>query len=235
MPNTYFQFKQFRIEQDQAGMKVTTDGCLFGALIDPDQEGPILDIGTGTGLLSLMLAQRTSASIEAIEIEEQVAKQAAENMAASPWADRLSVHHTSLQKFNIKEKYKQIVSNPPFFKHNSPSNSQKRNLAIHSDLLPMEKLLEKSLALLDQEGSLSLMYPPYEMGVFIKAAVNKGLFLQKQVLVHNLSQDAPIRSICTFSQQQSKSFIQKEISIRNENNEYTEEFRVLLKDYYLRL
>lgn len=216
-------------------MKVTTDGCLFGALIDPDQEGPILDIGTGTGLLSLMLAQRTSASIEAIEIDQQVAKQAAENMTVSPWPDRLSVHHTSLQEFDAKKKYKQIVSNPPFFKQNSPSNSQKRNLAIHSDLLPMENLLEKSLALLDQEGTLWLMYPTYEMGVFIKAAANKGLFLQKQVLVQNRPKDLPIRSMCSFSQQQSKSPIQKEISIRSEDNEYTEEFRVLLKDYYLHL
>lgn len=235
MPNSHFQFKQFRIEQDQAGMKVTTDGCLFGALIDADQEGPILDIGTGTGLLSLMLAQRTKAIIDAIEIDADVAKQASENMAASSWSVRLVAHQTSLQNFEPKKKYKQIISNPPFFKGNSPSSSKKRNIAIHSDLLPMGNLLERSLNLLDQNGSLWLMYPPHEMSIFIDKAVDKGLYLQKQTLVTNRPGEIPIRSVCSFAQIQPLSPIKTKLSIRRENNEYTEEFKVLLKDYYLHL
>ena len=216
-------------------MKVTTDGCLFGALIDPDQEGPILDIGTGTGLLSLMLAQRTLATIDGIEIDAGVAKQASENMTTSPWSSRLTTHHTSLQKFEPRKKYKQIISNPPFFKNNSPSSSKKRTLAIHSDLLPMDNLLELSLRLLDQNGTLWLMYPPHEMSTFIKKAIDQGLYLQKQVLVANRPGEVPIRSVCSFAQLQSLSPIKTELSIRTEQNEYTDEFKVLLKDYYLHL
>lgn len=235
MSNTYFQFKQFRIDQDVAGMKVTTDGCLFGALIDANQEGTILDIGTGTGLLSLMLAQRTTAFIDAIEIDAQVAKQANDNTLASPWKDRLKVHNTSLQEFEPTKRYEQIISNPPFFKDNALGTSKKKNLAIHSDLLPMEDLLNKSLELISDDGLLCIMYPPYEMGVFIEAAIGKGFYLQKQILVRNRAAETPIRSICSFSKHQTKSPMLQELVIRSQDNEYTGDFKVLLKDYYLHL
>lgn len=235
MPNPYFQFKQFRIEQDKAGMKVTTDGCLFAALIEPDQEGPILDIGTGTGLLSLMLAQRTSAFIDAIEIDAQVATQANENVIASPWLEQIQVHLASLQEYVSDKKYKQIISNPPFFKNNASSSTKQKNFAIHNDLLPMEDLLSRVLLLLDIDGIFWLMYPLYEMGVFISAASNKGLYLQKQVLVRNQSKQTPIRSICCFSKRHIETPIQKEICIRADNQEYTGEFKILLKDFYLHL
>jgi len=235
LPNSYFQFKQFRIEQDQAGMKVTTDGCLFGALIKPISAGTILDIGTGTGLLSLMLAQRTDAHIHAIEIGQQVAEQANDNFSSSPWASQLKVQHTSLQEFTSLQRYQQIVCNPPFFKGNSMGNSQKKNHAIHDDLLPMDELLATSLELLAPSGTLWLMYPPYEMSLFEKKAHLNGLYTLKWIAIRNTQNNTPIRIIASFSRKKDISQDKSMVVIRNEHNEYTEEFEHLLKPYYLHL
>ncbi len=235
MPNSYFQFKQFRIDQQVAGMKVTTDGCLFGALIEPIQSGNILDIGTGTGLLALMIAQRINVAIDAIEIQKEVAQQATDNILASPWTNQIEVIHKSLQEFTPQKKYKQIVCNPPFFKNSFKGDSEQKNTAIHDHLLPMEILLSKSLALLESDGNIWVMYPEYEAGLFETMANDNDLYLIKKTNIHN-TQNAPVfRVISSFGKTPVKSPLHNSIVIKKANNEYTEAFIHLLKDYYLHL
>ena len=145
MANQYFQFKEFIIQQDACGMKVTTDGCLFGAwaasLIQSINPQQILDIGTGTGLLSLMLAQQTTATIDAVEIDEAAAVQANQNVASSKWKKQITIHQTNILNYSKNIQYDFIVTNPPFFVNDLRSNDAKRNLAMHSSHLSLIELL----------------------------------------------------------------------------------------------
>ncbi|OEK04086.1 tRNA1(Val) (adenine(37)-N6)-methyltransferase [Roseivirga misakiensis] len=235
MANTYFQFKQFRIEQDKAGMKVTTDGCLFGALIQPVPTGTILDVGTGTGLLSLMLAQKTSAQIEAIEIDESVAEQASHNFRTSPWAGQLKVHTTSLQAFNPSRKFDQIVCNPPFFKGNALGKSKVKNQAVHDHTLPMEILLKRCNDLLHDQGSLWLMYPPYEMSLFKEMALKVGFMEANSISIKNTEGTSAIRVVTAFSKKKESVKKDSSIVIKKADQQYTPEFIELLKPFYLHL
>ena len=137
MANQYFQFKQFTVQQDACAMKVTTDACLFGAWVANringlDLKGKhFLDIGTGTGLLSLMVAQQTDASIDAVEIETAAANQAQENFEQSPWNNKLFLHNSSIQTFIPQHKYDFIFTNPPFFFNDLKSKNHARNIALH--------------------------------------------------------------------------------------------------------
>src|SRR5690606_4673105 len=139
MPNTYFKFKQFIIHQGDCGMKVSTDEMVLGAMASHSKAGRILDIGTGTGLIALMLAQRfPTAAVEGIEIDKDAYLQASDNLALSPWKDRVSVVHQSFQEFAKVERkrFDLIVSNPPYFPAHLKSGDLKRNLALHNDALP---------------------------------------------------------------------------------------------------
>lgn len=235
MSNTYFQFKRFRIEQHLAGMKVTTDGCLFGALIEADEEGAILDIGTGTGLLALMLAQKTDSSIDAIEINNEVAKQAQNNIDASPWASQITVFNKSLQEFEPNKTYKQIISNPPFFKNNFKGGSISKNIAIHDDLLPMDLLLKQVKSFLHQNGSFWVMYPAYEMELFEKKATEKGFFLRDKISVYNRPGSRIFRVITCFVKSKAINPSNQTINIKGNGDTYSPTFTSLLKDYYLHL
>ena len=162
MANDYFQFKQFLIKQDKCAMKVCTDACLLGAFAAnrlPLTVHRLLDIGTGTGLLSLMLAQRNlNAVIDAVEIDEAAAEQAKENFNNSPWKERLNVHNEPIQKFakSINKKYDVIICNPPFFENDLKSNDNQRNLALHSAALSLEELISIVGFLLEKNWKLFL-------------------------------------------------------------------------------
>jgi tRNA1Val (adenine37-N6)-methyltransferase len=151
MANDYFRFKEFTIQQDRTAMKVGTDGILLGAWVGVKGVRKTLDVGTGTGLIALMLAQRGVHELDAIEIDESAARQAMENVAASPWTSRVTVNHVSLQEFALRthSRYDLIVSNPPFYEHAYPTKSQGRAFARHGEGLPYADLLECSSALLD--------------------------------------------------------------------------------------
>src|SRR5262245_58656662 len=145
MPNSYFQFKQFVIHQEHCAMKVTTDGCLFGAWVAASKAGNaaagkhVLDIGTGTGLLSLMYAQKhPHAQIDAIEIDEAAAQQAADNFAASPWQKRLQLIHSDIKDYRPSHPYDTIISNPPFYENQLSSGNAKKNMAHHSSSIGLE-------------------------------------------------------------------------------------------------
>lgn len=237
MANTYFQFKQFLINQEKSGMKVTTDSCLFGAWIASQitsiEHSKILDIGTGTGLLSLMLAQVTiDTQIDAIDINQNAFLEANENFVQSIWSNRLSCIHISLQDYQASIKYDIIVCNPPFFKDNYKGQKSDKNQAIHSDHLSVEELIDGIKRNLKATGKAYILYPEREMTQFIIQSENHNLFLNKLVTVKNRKGDSIFRMIGQFSFQEV-GVTKDEIIIRNDDRSYTKEFSRLLKEYYL--
>ena len=247
MPNNYFQFKKFTVQQEHCAMKVTTDACLFGAwaasIINNEKliitKG--LDIGIGTGLLSLMLAQKSSAPIHAVEIDEAAATQAKENFALSPWRERLHVHQTSIQQFSnppinqLTNKpinaFDFIITNPPFFDNDLKSEDEKRNIALHSSSLNFTALLQAIKANLTNDGCFAILLPYHRTNYFMELAIENGFYLQEKVLVKQTEKHGCFRSMLLFSYQQT-STIETEIIIK-QNNQYSEAFIHLLKDYYL--
>ncbi|PSR53351.1 methyltransferase [Adhaeribacter arboris] len=238
MANSYFQFKQFRVEQSRCAMKVCTDSCLFGAYVAVEKAASVLDIGTGTGLLALMTAQRSQAKIKAVELDSEAAKQAAENFAASSWANRLSVYSGSLQDFeNInKESYDVIISNPPFYQASLKSPDNARNRAMHTTDLPFSDLLRFCQKFLQPTGFLYLLLPPHEAQTLKKIAPAYQLFLRQELPVFTSETGKHFRSILQF---QLGPVLTPEvlspIYIRTTNNQYSEFFQQLLRPYYLHI
>ncbi|EAY27619.1 tRNA1(Val) (adenine(37)-N6)-methyltransferase [Microscilla marina] len=241
MANNYFQFKQFKIEQGNTAMKVCTDSCIFGASVQPaPHTQQVLDIGTGTGLLSLMLAQRTSnLDITAVEIDEAAYNQAKANIEASPWATRIEVHHQAIQHFAQKHpaQYGLIMTNPPFFENHLKTQNLSQNRALHSEALSFNDLLIAIDKLLAPDGTLAVLLPMYQMEVFTTKAGDYGLQVFEQLQIHNHPQKRNFRRICYFSRKAlpNEPVSENELFIRNEQNEYTPEFVQLLKAYYLYL
>lgn len=236
MPNSFFQFKQFRIEQAKAGMKVTTDGCFFGASIVPYENARILDIGSGTGLLSLMLAQRTETStFEAIEIDENTFLQTQENFLNSPWSQRLSVTHTSLQEFVTDVQFDQIICNPPFFKDNFKGDSSQKNKAIHNDFLPFRELAKNASLLLSPKGEFWVMLPQYEMRLFIEEAAKWNLNPYSHIVLRNQKDGPVFRDIVEFCLEKRDHRMEQDTYIKNNDGKYSDGFIASLKDFYLHL
>jgi len=192
MGNSWFQFQQFRINQDRSAMKISTDAVLLGALAKAENPVQILDIGTGTGVIALMLAQRfPQAKITALELDDEAAGQARENFEESSFADRLKVFAMRIQDFESTLKFDLIVSNPPYFPDHLKSSDQKRNQALHTDQLSFEELLQKSSELLSEKGSFWVILPPRQMTDFIFLAEKDKLFLSEIYHV----QDSPIKAV----------------------------------------
>jgi tRNA1Val (adenine37-N6)-methyltransferase len=239
MSNSFFQFKQFVIHQDKAAMKVTTDACLFGAVaasffqnISPQK---ILDIGTGTGLLSLMLAQAITAQIDAIEVEANAALQAAENCKISKWNKNIEVHHTPIQDFasTTNKKYDAIICNPPFFANQLESPIANRNLAMHQSTLQLVTLFSIVQKLLNKGSLFGILLPYERANESIVAAAEKGLHLLHQVNIKQTDNHHYFRVIQFFTTG-TLLFTQEEITIKI-NNAYSSTFSVLLAPYYLHL
>jgi tRNA1Val (adenine37-N6)-methyltransferase len=244
MPNSYFQFKQFKIEQDRCAMKVTTDACLFGAWsADQIQNSKvkiqnILDVGTGTGLLSLMVAQKTNAKIDAVEIDEAAAEQAEENFNTSAWKERLTIFKDSLQSFSNFQitkfsNYDLILSNPPFFDNDLKSENEKRNLALHSSALSLEELFVCVNKLLAVDGMFALLLPYHRNETAKKIAKENNLFVLQEMHVKQTTVHGFFRTMFLFGRKEIEP-IASEMAIK-ENDNYTAEFIELLKDYYLHL
>lgn len=236
MPQETFVFKQFTIHQDKCPMKVGTDAVLLGAWIQPQQSKTILDIGTGTGILALMLAQKSTAAIDAIDVDIEAIAQAKENVEFCKWRERIKVSHTSLQKY-VKEcphKYDLIVSNPPYFTDSSKSPEEGRTLARHNDFLPFVELVEGVVALLEPKGKFYVILPTKEAGILKELAEKKGLRLSRLLRVRTKHDKATEkRHIMQFEFNQT-SFNEETIVIENEGrHEYTEEYKLLTRDYYI--
>lgn len=240
MPNSYFQFKQFIIHQDKCAMKVCTDACLLGALVaDKIQSNKIaveyiLDIGSGTGLLSLMLAQKTTASIDAVEIDKAAFNQASENFNQSIWKERLALFNTDIKEFESHKKYECIISNPPFFEGDLKSSNSIKNAARHDVALTLLQMLKTVQQYLQQDGFFAVLLPFRRVEYCIDEAKKMKLFLSQNILVRQTPKHDYFRGILFFCKLETDT-ITEEIIIKNEKGNYTEKFLELLKDYYLYL
>jgi tRNA1Val (adenine37-N6)-methyltransferase len=239
MSNSYFQFKQFTVQQDKTAMKVCTDACLFGAYVADRfartaTRFNVLDIGTGTGLLSLMVAQKNAvARIDAVEIDKGAAEQARENFKLSPWKDRLHIHHQPIQAFGINT-YDLIISNPPFYENDLKSENTKRNIALHSEALGLDDLQDIIKKHLAPQGKFAVLLPYHRSANFINHAQLKDFFLQEEISVKQTSKHPYFRSILLFGR--SKVAVKhSDLCIKEKNEDYSVEFIDLLRDYYLKL
>jgi tRNA1Val (adenine37-N6)-methyltransferase len=238
MSNTYFQFKQFTVHQQNVAMKVCTDACLFGGWIAEKIENKldiqtILDIGTGTGLLSLMLAQKSKAKIDAVEIDQVAAQQAQGNVSDSPFRDQIKVLQADIKNFETNQRYDLIISNPPFFENDLKSNNQQRNLALHSEELSLQELVAIATQSLQLSGSFAVLLPYNRMIALVEFAKKNELFLQEQLMVKQTEKHDYFRVMLWFKKAAGK-MESSDLIIKNKG-QYSKEFIELLKDYYLYL
>ena len=231
-----FHFKKFTLEQDRCLMKVGTDSVLLGAWADIQSASKVLDIGTGTGILALMVAQRNAlVKIHAVEIDEQSALQSMENCKMSEWADRITVYHKSIQEFcKIRlDQYDHIISNPPFFVNSTLSTDKTRNTARHALDLTHTELLRSSDVLLKKDGFLSLILPLHEGREFIGEAIGFGFYCNNITEVFPKENKLPARLLMKFSRQATPTKIDHLIIQKSdEGNDYTEPYKELTKDFY---
>ncbi len=236
MPNTSFAFKQFIVKQDKCAMKVGTDAVLLGAWVLPNGSKHILDIGAGTGVIALMLAQKTEAHIDAIDIDEEAVSQAKQNVLDSKFANQITVTQTSLQQYSkdSTQKYNLIVTNPPYFEQSLKSTDEQRSHARHADVLPFEELLDGVLKLLDEKGKFCLILPTLEAEKFRALAEKRGLHLSKLLRVKSrIDKDTDKRHLMQFEVKPTE-FSEKTIAIElEERHQYTEDYKDLTKDYYI--
>jgi tRNA1Val (adenine37-N6)-methyltransferase len=241
MPNHYFKFRQFKIDQDKCAMKVCTDACLFGALVansmlsssTTNNDLQCLDIGTGTGLLSLMIAQKNQAiKTDAIEIDKSAAEQAGENIAASPWADRIQVFNEDILHFMPGKQYDYIFSNPPFFENDLKTAVDAKNKARHDTSMSLLDLLSVAVNLLAPAGTFAVLLPWSRVAYFTAAAKKTGLHLSQQVLVKQSGKHDFFRGILFLKREETETMY-SEIIIKDADQMYTPAFAEALKDYYL--
>lgn len=241
MSNSYFQFKQFTVNQEKSAMKVCTDACVFGAYISLKEkdcnsdETNILDIGTGTGLLSLMIAQKVKGNIEAVEIDEKAYEQAQENFKISAWQPRLTVHHADITQFSLRKKYDIIVSNPPFFYKALKSSNYKKNLARHTTSLSHIELSSIVSANLIDNGKFYILLPYEEFKTFEKTASKDNLKLFEKLNIRQYEISNCLRTIGVFSNIANHAATTESLTIKDHNDKYSKNFVQFLKDYYLYL
>jgi tRNA1Val (adenine37-N6)-methyltransferase len=247
MPNSYFQFKQFAIHQDKTAMKVCTDACLFGAWVAKriseveknKTVSNILDVGTGTGLLSMMLAQKTKAHIDAIEIDEAAAMQATENVMATPWKERIRVINADIKEHACTKQYDLILSNPPFYEKDLKSGDESKDRAMHDTSLTMQELIPIVKNNLASTGMFAVLLPHHRMDYLIEIALSHQLNLLHRLLVKPTVKHAFTRAILLFTNRNTGSHLPKpiteELTIKEVHHSYSLPFIDLLEDYYLSL
>lgn len=234
-----FNFKQFSVQQDKCAMKIGTDSVLLGAWC-PINNNPfsVLDIGAGTGVLSLMLAQRSHAEqIDALEIDEDAYEQCVENFEASPWSDRLFCFHAGLDEFveEPEDEYDIIISNPPFYSEDYKTDNSQRDLARFQDAMPFEELVEAADLLLSENGIFAVIIPYKEEERFIDLCAEVELFPVKVTRVKGSHTTPIVRSLLAFKRYELSVLTAEELVIEINRHEYTDDYINLTKDFYLKM
>jgi tRNA1Val (adenine37-N6)-methyltransferase len=235
MANDYFSFRQFTIKQEKAAFKVGTDGVLLGACADISGDGRILDIGTGTGLIAIMAAQRSDAVIDAIEPDKASFEQAKENVQACKWKERINVIHSDLQNFipENEQKYYSIIANPPYFRDSLRNPDTVKSAARHAFSLSSDDILYGCSRLLSDNGSLQLILPYEEGTLFIAEASGFGFFCNSIIKVKPNPAGGVIRLIMKFERTRKpvhEKFLTIETGVRHQ---YTEDYKEVTREFYL--
>ncbi len=229
----YFYFKQFKIRHANAAMKVGTDGVLLGSWVDCRNVERILDIGTGTGLLALMLAQKYKAQIDAVEIDKEASELAVENVQESPWADQIRVIHNDISKYKTNQTYDLIVSNPPYYSTDIIAPNKSRAKARHTISLNPNKLMESVARLMADKGLFYVIYPVNVCRNWEDAATENGLFKVRELFVKPNPQKEPVRIISVFAFHESETYSETICIENNKRHDYSDEYRNLTGDYYV--
>jgi tRNA1Val (adenine37-N6)-methyltransferase len=228
-----FTFKQFSLAHGNPGLKISTEACILGAWSNRFAHGKILDIGTGCGLMACMLAQSNpDVRIDAIEIHPEVAILALENIQNSPFKNQIQVINGDIRSISTEERYDFIICNPPFFTNHLPATLEDKQLAIHDDELNFVDLILAIKNLLKPGGKFAVIYPKEVMDKFEKELGKNGLFVHQFLSIFSNPRSKLLRVICLGSTNKEKIAIEN-LYIKDEKNEYTEAFKLLLNPYYL--
>jgi tRNA1Val (adenine37-N6)-methyltransferase len=234
LSSTFF-FKQFKVEDGRSTMKVGTDAVLLGVVADSENAGNILEIGTGSGIIALILAQRSHAKIDAIEIDEESVIQAEENTRNSPWKERIKIICCSLQDYihQAGKKYDLVISNPPYFSRSLKSASEKRNISRHDDALSFDELIEGSLELMKHDASLWIILPIKESLEFINKAGKAGLSVHYVLKIASKKGSATRRVILQLKHESLEKSLEQSIAIKNKDDCFTLEYIELTREFYI--
>lgn len=247
MPNPYFRFKQFTVYHDRCAMKVTTDSCFFGAWAAEEIQKSkvkiknLLDIGTGSGLLSLMVAQKNEVRIDAVEIDKEAATQAQENISSSPWQESIKVHNDNILLFQSSQKFDVIICNPPFYENELQSGKTEKNIAHHSEELMISQVVEIIAQHLTGDGLFFLLYPFKRNEEINKLFEQNELYPLQSVILKQSVKHQPFRMMTMGgriereTERERIKSMETIISIRDEHQQYTKDVVNLLSDYYLYL
>jgi tRNA1Val (adenine37-N6)-methyltransferase len=237
MANSYFQFKQFTVFQDQCAMKVCTDACILGAWFSEKTPAysTVLDIGSGTGLLMLMLAQKHKGEIHGIELDLPAFRQLKNNIGQSRWSSDLKAFPGDVRQFTFPHKFDFIITNPPFYEKDLPSDTHSRNLALHSKELTLTDLLNAIDGNLSQEGSFGILLPYHRAKYFEELAISRHFYLRERLLIRQTPRHDLFRAVLHFSRLKENFITDTELTIHDAQGQYTSEFVELMRDYYLKL
>ncbi|QZT35696.1 tRNA1(Val) (adenine(37)-N6)-methyltransferase [Halosquirtibacter xylanolyticus] len=233
--NNYFRFKQFTIVHEKSGMKVGTDGVLIGAWSDHPAPQRVLDIGSGSGLTPLMLAQRYPVEITGVEIDPIAAAEAESNIAQSPWKERISIVHTSIQEYKSSHSFDLIVSNPPFFQNGPTSPDPLRKRARHTDSLSFEDLMKSVATLLSENGFFCVILPANQIDYIINIGLHNKLYLNKVCYVRPKQDSAPKRVMLRFCLHEKTRIIEESLFIEKDRHLYSDDYISLTEEFYLKM
>lgn len=239
MPNNHFRFKQFTVWHDKCAMKVGTDGVLLGAWVavadTQTQSQPfVLDIGTGTGLIALMIAQRSpDARIDAIDIDENACIQATENIEKSPFKNRINVIHQSFTDYSVEKKYDLIVSNPPYFTNSLKSPDDKRSMARHNDSLPLKQLIKQAIPLLSENGRIALILPTSLSDELDFIIATHKLYIVRRTDIIPIEGAQPKRFLIEIGPNHTQSPAYDCLTLEIKGRKRTEQYQELANDFYL--